>query len=189
MIYRRKRKDRSICECRDYNPLCDNGDQLYNFNYILLNIKEDAFYEKGFGWFLAAAALLTPYAAEKNEETGEYEIRSLLLRVKTKTVTDDDGTEHRDCTVNFAGLPTRGDVETIRQNVSGGIAKVSAGISKCAKRVSDAFKDSCFAKRMRTRAKRTSVRRKILKISSTTSRKREAKRFDDKSHLSGWLLN
>ena len=54
--------------------------------------------KKGFGWFLAAAALLTPYAAEKNEETGEYEIRSLLLRVKTKTVTDDDGTEHRDCT-------------------------------------------------------------------------------------------
>lgn len=103
--------------------------------------------KKGFGWFLAAAALLMPYAAEKNEETGEYEIRSLLLRVKTKTVTDDDGTEHRDCTVNFAGLPTRGDVETIRQNVSGGIAKVSAGISKCAKRVSDAFKDSCFAKK------------------------------------------
>ena len=49
--------------------------------------------------------------------------------------------------MNFAGLPTRGDVETIRQNVSGGIAKVSAGISKCAKRVSDAFKDSCFAKK------------------------------------------
>lgn len=27
-----------------------------------------------------------------------------------------------------------------------------------------------------------------MKISSTTSRKREAKRFDDKSHLSGWLF-
>lgn len=103
--------------------------------------------KKGFGWFLAAAALLTPYAAEKNEETGEYEIRSLLLKVKTKTVTDESGVEHRDCTVGFAGLPTRGDVETIRQNVLGGIAKVSAGISKCAKRVSDAFKDSCFAKK------------------------------------------
>ena len=38
----------------------------------------------GFGWFLLGAALLTPYSAEKNEETGEYEIRSLLLNVKTK---------------------------------------------------------------------------------------------------------
>lgn len=38
----------------------------------------------GLGWFLLGAALLTPYAAEKNEETGEYEIRSLLLKVKTK---------------------------------------------------------------------------------------------------------
>ena len=27
-----------------------------------------------------------------------------------------------------------------------------------------------------------------MKISSTMSRKREAKRFDDKSHLSGWLF-
>ncbi len=102
--------------------------------------------KKGFGWFLAAAALLTPYAAEKNEETGEYEIRSLLLRVKTKTVTDDDGTEHRDCTVNFAGLPTKSDIETIRGNISCGISKLSEGISSCARKVSEAFREARAAK-------------------------------------------
>ncbi len=100
--------------------------------------------KKGFG-LLVAAALLTPYAAEKNEETGEYEIRSLLLKVKTKNTVDEDGAKHFDYKLSLAGLPTKEDVETIRQNIAGGIAKASAGISKCAKRVSDAFKDSCFA--------------------------------------------
>lgn len=100
--------------------------------------------KKGFGlvWFLLGAALLTPYAAEKNEETGEYEIRSLLLKVKTKKTTDEEGNTHSDCSVNLAGIPTRGDIETIRGNISCGISKISEGISSCAKKVSDAFRDA-----------------------------------------------
>lgn len=101
--------------------------------------------KKSFGTFLAAAALLTPYTAKKDEETGEYEIRSLLLKVRTKSTVDEDGAKHFDYKLSLAGFPTKDDVETIRQNVAVGISKVSAGVSKCAKKVSDAFKNSCFA--------------------------------------------
>lgn len=100
----------------------------------------------GFGWFLLGAALLTPYSAEKNEETGEYEIRSLLLNVKTKKITDEDGKRVCECAVNLAGLPTKSDIETIRGNISCGISKLSEGISSCARKVSEAFREARAAK-------------------------------------------
>ena len=60
----------------------------------------------GLGWILLGAALLTPYATEKNEETGECEARSLLLKVKTKNTVEEDGSKHFDYKLNFAGIPT-----------------------------------------------------------------------------------
>lgn len=96
----------------------------------------------GFGWLLLGAALLTPYTAKKDEETGECEARSLLLKVKTKKTVDDDGSKHFDYKLDFAGIPTAEDIEIIRSNISNGIAKASVGICKCAKKVSDAFKNA-----------------------------------------------
>lgn len=96
----------------------------------------------GFGWLLLGAALLTPYTAKKDEETGECEARSLLLKVKTKKTVDDDGSKHFDYKLDFAGIPTAEDIEIIRSNISSGIAKASVGICKCAKKVSDAIKNA-----------------------------------------------
>ena len=100
----------------------------------------------GLGWILLGAALLTPYATEKNEETGECEARSLLLKVKTKNTVEEDGSKHFDYKLNFAGIPTAEDLEIIRNNVSRGIAKASVGICKRAKKVSDAIKNATSGK-------------------------------------------
>lgn len=48
--------------------------------------------------------------------------------------------------MNFAGLPTKSDIETIRGNISCGISKLSEGISSCARKISEAFREARAAK-------------------------------------------
>ena len=146
----------------------------------------------GLGWFLLGAALLTPYAAEKNEETGEYEIRSLLLKVKTKKRRTKRAT------------PIRIAPSTLREFPQEAISRRYAGIFRAesqrfrkeyrrAQRRSRTLSESPARRAVKTR---TSAAKRILKTSSTTSRrkrqrspKRAAKHFEKtESRPSGRLF-
>lgn len=93
---------------------------------------------KGFGFLTAAAfaALLVPYAAEVKPGTGDYEIRSLLFKLKVKSGVDEEGNATKKYSVGFSGMPTRGDVKIIKETVGGGIAKGVDAINKAAEKLS-----------------------------------------------------
>lgn len=88
---------------------------------------------------VAAAALLIPYDAKVNSETNEWEARSLLLKMKFKNNTDENGNKNQRFTMNFAGVPTQSDIDTLKKNVSNAAAEGVKFAKETAEKVKTKF--------------------------------------------------
>lgn len=89
----------------------------------------------------AAALALTPFKSTKDEDNNKTEYRSLLFRYTFKKTANEDGTEKKTFNAEFAGFPTRDDLNDLKTNVS---KTVQEGVNS----VKKAFgKDECCCKK------------------------------------------
>lgn len=97
---------------------------------------------RGFGLLagIAAAALLVPFKVDVNKETGEWESRSLLLKIKVKSGAAEGGDAKKDYSVEFADAPTKEDFETIKKNVSDVAGKGVKFAKETVEKVKEKFK-------------------------------------------------
>ena len=71
----------------------------------------------------AAAVALVPYSVKENEETGDIELRSLLLKWKINKK-DEEGKKTFKMDTEFAGAPTKEDIEEMKAGIKKGVDKV-----------------------------------------------------------------